>query len=144
MFYKMIPHLMGFVLICITIRGHEHEFSQIFLKFLIALKYKFHHILLKISTCDLELFRKLPIPMGNIIYMFEMITRWTHSPTIWVLVWTWVCIMLGMDPFSNHQRFEFLVRTWIILIIMLYKHMNYKTAWHQDYQIWFQNFLFHE
>ena len=71
MFYKLIPHLMGFVLICITIRGHEHEFSQNFLQFWIALKYTFHHILLMISTCDLELFRKLPMSIGNIMWKLE-------------------------------------------------------------------------
>ena len=67
----MIPHLMGFVIICITIGGHEHEFSQIFPKFWIALKYIFRHILLIVSTCDLELFRKLPILMGNIMWKLE-------------------------------------------------------------------------
>ena len=67
----MIPHLMGFVLICITIGGHEHEFLQIFLQFWIALKYIFRHILFIISTCYLELFRKLPIPMGNIMWKLE-------------------------------------------------------------------------
>ena len=71
MFYKLIPHLMGFVLICITIGGHEHEFSQNFLQFWIALKYTFRHILLIISTCDLELFRKLPMPIGNIMWKLE-------------------------------------------------------------------------
>ena len=67
MFYKMILHLMGFMLIYITIGGHEHEFSQISPQFGIAVKYIFRHILLIISTCDRELFRKLPIPMGNIM-----------------------------------------------------------------------------
>ena len=67
----MIPHLMGFVLICITIGGYEHEFLQIFLKCLIALEYTFRHILLIISTCDFELFRKLPIPIGNIMWKLE-------------------------------------------------------------------------
>ena len=67
----MIPHSMGFVLICITIGDHKHEFSQIFLKFWIALKYKFRHILLIISTCDLELSRKLLIPIGNIMWKLE-------------------------------------------------------------------------
>ena len=71
MFYKLIPHLMGFVLICITIGGHEHEFLQIFLQFWIALKYIFRHILFIIYTCYLELFRKLPIPMGNIMWKLE-------------------------------------------------------------------------
>ena len=71
MFYKMIPHLMGFVLIYITIGGHEHEFSQFFLQFWIALKYKFRHILFIISICYLKLFRKLPIPMGNIMWKVE-------------------------------------------------------------------------
>ena len=71
MFYKVIPHLMGFVLICITIGGHEHEFSQFFPKFGIALKYIFRHILLIIPTCDLELFRKLPILIGNIMWKLE-------------------------------------------------------------------------
>ena len=54
MFYKMIPHLMGFVVICITTGGHEHEFSQILPKF-------------PKNICDLEVFRKLPIPMVNIM-----------------------------------------------------------------------------
>ena len=63
----MIPHLIGFVLICITIGAHKHEFSQIFPKFLISLKYIFHHIVLTIYICDLELSRKLPILMGNIL-----------------------------------------------------------------------------
>ena len=67
----MIPHSMGFVLICITIGAHEHEISQMFPKFWIALKYIFRHILLIISTCDLELFRKLPTPMGNILWKLE-------------------------------------------------------------------------
>ena len=70
-FYKLIPHLMGFVLICITIGGHEHEFSQNFLQFWIELKYTFRHILLIISTCDLELFRKLPMSIGNIMWKLE-------------------------------------------------------------------------
>ena len=58
---------MGSMLICITIGGHEHDFSHIFPQFCIALKYihVFRHILLIIYT--LELFRKLPIPMGNIM-----------------------------------------------------------------------------
>ena len=67
----MIPHLMGFVLICITIGGHEQEFSQNFLQFWIALKYIFRHILLIISTCDLELFRKLPMSIGNMMWELE-------------------------------------------------------------------------
>ena len=67
----MIPQLMGFVLICITLGGHEHEFLHIFLQYWIALKYIFRHILLIISTCNLELFRKLPIPMGNIMWKLE-------------------------------------------------------------------------
>ena len=71
MFYKLIPHLMGFVLICITIGGYEHEFLQIFLQFRIALKYTFRHILLIISTCDLELFRKLSMPIGNMMWKLE-------------------------------------------------------------------------
>ena len=71
MFYKLIPHLMGFVLICITIGGHEHEFVQIFLQFWIALKYIFRHILFIISTRYFELFRKLPMPMGNIMWKLE-------------------------------------------------------------------------
>ena len=29
-FYKVIPHFIGFVLICITIEGYEHEFSHFF------------------------------------------------------------------------------------------------------------------
>ena len=62
---------MGFVLICITIGGHEHELSQNFLQFWIALKYIFRHILLIISTCDLELFRKLPKPIGNIMWKLK-------------------------------------------------------------------------
>ena len=71
MFYKVIPHSMGFVLICITIGGHEHEFSQFFPKIWIALKYIFGHILLINSTYDLELFRKLPIPMSNVMRKLE-------------------------------------------------------------------------
>ena len=67
----MILHLMGFMLICITIGGHEHEFSQIFTKIWIAVKYIFRHILLIIFTCDLELFKKLPITMGNIMWKSE-------------------------------------------------------------------------
>ena len=52
-------------------RGHEHEFLQIFLQFWITLKYIFRHILFIISTCYLKLFRKLPIPMGNIMWKLE-------------------------------------------------------------------------
>ena len=63
----MIQHLMGFMLIYITIGGHEHELSQNFPPILNCGKYIFCHILLIISTCDMELFRKLHIPMGNIM-----------------------------------------------------------------------------
>ena len=42
-----------------------------FPQFWIAVKYIFRHILLIISTCELELFRKLPIPMGNIMWKLE-------------------------------------------------------------------------
>ena len=82
----MLPHLMGFVLICITIGAHEHEFSQFFPKFWIALKYIFRHILLIISTCDLKLFRKLPIPMGNILWQVE---DHSYSSTRAILLQSW-------------------------------------------------------
>ena len=62
---------MDFMLICITIAGHEHEFFFFNPKFWIPVKYMFRHILLIISTCDLELFKKLPTPMGNIMWKLE-------------------------------------------------------------------------
>ena len=89
MFYKLIPHLMGFVLICITIGGHEHEFLQIFLQFWIALKYIFRHILFIISTCCLELFRKLPIPMGNIMWKLEDHSYSSKQLTQAILLQSW-------------------------------------------------------
>ena len=62
---------MGFMLICITIGRHEHEFSQISPKLWIAVKYTFRHILLIISTCNLKLFGKQPISMGYIMWKLK-------------------------------------------------------------------------